>query len=296
MNKNIILAALQSQLETIKADAIAHENDVYNPALAKLTSKIKVYFETHIFESIHDMSIASDRITVMPNDDTSYGNTITIDYRGGWRGDNGYFETSSYRPDLKSNEDNTNTVRYYKAMAAIAAGFDLICEQYKTKWLPAFTKIESVKSDKYSEIYKIEREIRSCESEIAELEKEKYNQAGIELTLKPTANYDSNYDNNECVYTKKYAEHHIRAQYGRSKYDYAYINSFKVVSFPKAKFGKVVLEWKGGADDTKTRTVELNKQRYAEFISEVHNWQTRGAAEREESIDERIARYNKLDA
>jgi hypothetical protein len=181
-------------------------------------------------------------------------------------------------------------------MAAIAAGFDLICEQYKTKWLPAFNKIESVKSDKYSEIYKIEREIRSCEAEIAELEKEKYNQAGIELTLKPTANYDSNYDNNECVYTKKYAEHHIRAQYGRSKWDYAYINSFKVVSFPKAKFGKVVLEWKGGADDTKTRTVELNKQRYAEFISEVHNWQTKGAADREESVDERIARYNRVEA
>jgi len=296
MNKNIILSALQSQLQTVKADAIAHENDVYTPALAKLTSKIKVYFDQYVAQNIHDISIASDRITIQPNDDTSYGNTISIDYRGSWRNDGAYFETSSYRPDLKSNEDNTNTVRYYKTLAAIANTFDLICEQYKTKWLTAFAKIESAKSDKYSEIYKIEREIRTCEAEIAELEKEKYNQSGIELTLKPTANYDSCYDNNECVYTKKMVEHHIKAHYGRSKYDYAYINSFKVVSFPKAKHGKVILEWKGGADDTKTRTVELNKQRYAEFISEVHNWQTKGAVEREESIDERIARYNKVDA
>jgi len=181
-------------------------------------------------------------------------------------------------------------------MAAIANAFDLICDQYKTKWLSAFQKIESAKSEKYNEIYKIEREIRNCEAEIATLEKEKYNQSGIECTLKPMANYDSCNDINERVYTKKYAEHHIKAHYGRSKYDYAYINSFKVVSFPKAKHGKVILEWKGGADDTKTRTVELNKARYAEFISEVHSWETTRAAERESYVDERVARYNKVDA
>ena len=296
MNKNIILSALQSQLETVKTDAIAHENDVYTPALAKLTSKIKVYFDQWVAENIHDISIASDRITILPNDDTSYGNSITIDYRASWRNDGAYFETSSYRPDLKSNEDNTKTIRYYKTLAAIANTFDLICEQYKTKWLPAFSKIESAKSDKYNEIWKIEREIRTCEAEIAELEKEKYHQSGVELTLKPMANYDSNYENNECVYTKKYQEHHIKAQYGRSKYDYAYINSFKVVSYPKGKHAKVVLQWSSGADDTRTRTVELNKQRYAEFITEVHSWETTRAAERESDVDERIARYNKVDA
>jgi hypothetical protein len=173
--------------------------------------------------------------------------------------------------------------------------FSNICTKYKESWLPAFNKLEAAKSESYNGIYDIEREIRKVESEIAESNKEVYNQAGFECTLKPTANYDSNYDNNECVYTKKYDEHHIRAQYGRSKWDYASINSFKVVSFPKAKFAKVVLEWKSGADD-KTRTVELNKTRYAEFVNEVYNWQTKGAAAREENIDERLARYNKVEA
>ena len=115
MNKNIILAALQSQLETVKTAAVAHEDNVYTPALSKLTSKIKVYFDQYVAENIHDISIASDRITIQPNDDTSYGNTISIDYRGSWRNDGAYFETSSYRPDLKSNEDNTKTIRYYSS-------------------------------------------------------------------------------------------------------------------------------------------------------------------------------------
>lgn len=295
MNKNIILSALQTQLETVKADAIAHEDNVYTPSLSKLTDKIKAYFQTYIAANIHDISISSDRITITPNDDTSYGSTITIDYRGGWRGDGGYFEVSSYRPDLKSNEDNTKAVRYFTVLAAVANSFDLICEQYKTKWLPAFNKLEAAKSEKYNEIYNIEREIRNCENEIATIEMEVYNKAGFECTLKPSANYDSCYDNNETVYTKTYNEHHVRAQYGRGRWEYAYINSFKVVSFPKAKHAKVVLEYKGSSSDEKTRTVELNKTRYAEFVNDVYRWQTKGAAEREESIDERIARWSKAD-
>jgi hypothetical protein len=296
MNQNIILAALQSQLETVKAAAISHDENVYQPAVAKLTVKVKAWFDANVIADIHSISIQSDRITLLPSDTTAYGSTITIDYRGGWRGDGGYFETSAYRPDLKSNEDNTQTIHYFNVMAAVANNFDSIVDKFKNSWMTSIKKLEDAKSEAYDEIYKIEREIRNCESEIAEMAKEVYNRAGFECTLKPSANYDSCYDNNECVYTKKMDEHHIKAQYGRSKYDYAYINSFKVVSFPKAKFGKVVLEWKSGSDDAKTRTVELNKQRYTEFVNEVYTWQTKRAAEREESIDERIARYNKVEA
>ena len=295
MNKQIILSALQSQLETVKADAIAHGNDVYTPALAKLESKIKVYFEQYICQHLHDITISSDRITIQPVDTTAYGSTITIDYRSSWRGENGYFETSNYRPDLKSNEDNTNAIRYYKAMAAVANAFDLICEQYKTKWLTAFNKIESAKSDKYNEIYKIEREIRNCESEIAVLEKEIYNQSGFECTLKDYTDYKGTSVDGEYIYTKTTTPHQIKAQYGRARWDYYYINSFKVISFPKAKHGKVVLEYKQSGNE-KTHTAELNKTRYAEFIADVYNWQTSGAASREETVDERVARYNKVDA
>ena len=297
MNKNIVLTALQTQLETVKADAIAHETSVYAPGVSHLTDRIVCWFSDNVMKNIHDISIGIDCITIRPTDTTAYGSTITIDYRGSWRGDGGYFETSAYRPDLKSYEDNTSAIHYYRTMAAVAGAFDLICEQYKTKWLPAFAKLNAAKEQKYTEIYNVEREIRTCEQEIATIEKEVYNQVGFECTLKPYTNYNSNYDNGECVYTKTQDEYHIKAQYGRSKWDYAYINSFKVVAFPKAKHGKVVLEWSSGASDSnKKRTVELNKARYAEFVTYVYNWQTKGAAEREESVDERVARYNRVEA
>lgn len=297
MNKQIILKALQSELETVKAAAIGHEEQVFNPAVTKLTDKIKTWFDTNVIANIHDISIQSDRITVTPSDTTVYGNTITIDHRAGWRSEGGYFETSASRPDLKSNEDCANAVFYYQVMAAIAANWQNVCNKYNGSWLPAYSKLATTNSEKYGEIYKIEREVRNCEAEIATIEMEVYNQSGFECALKPFTNYNSNYDNNECVYTKVYDEKHIKAFFGRSKWDYAYVNWFKVVSFPKAKHGKVVLEWNSGADDSnKKRTIEMNKTRYAEFINEVYRWQSSGAASREESVDERVARYNKTEA
>jgi hypothetical protein len=68
-----------------------------------------------------------------------------------------------------------------------------------------------------------------------------------------------------------------------------------VISFPKAKHGKVVLEYKQSGNE-KTHTAELNKTRYAEFINEVYNWQTSKAESREADTNERVARYNKVDA
>ena len=275
MNKQIILSALQTQLETVKANAIAHEQNVYQPAVTKLTAKIKAYFEQHVCEGIHSIELGSETISIKPNDTNSYGSNIDINYRGNWRGDGGYFEMSSYRPDIKSTEDNTQSVFYYRVASSIASCFHLICDKYKNSWLPAITKLKDANSEQYSSIWQLEKEIRTCEAEIAELEKEIYNKTGFECTLKPFANYNSNYDNGECVYTKVQNDHHIKAFYGRSKWDYAYVNSFKVVSFPKAKHAKVVIEWKSDAND-QTRTTELNKTRYAEFIDEVYNWQTKG--------------------
>ena len=293
MNNNIILKALQTQLQTIQTEAIDHEKSVFEPAAAKLVEKVKTYFEQHVFQGIFNIELGSERITIYPTDTTGYGNTITIEYRSSWRSENAYFETSSYRPDLDSREDNTNTKRYHQCMAAVASAFDLICNEWKTKWMPAFGKLEAAKSEKYNGIWTIEQEIRRVEKEIADDEKQVYNKAGYECTLKPYANYSSDYSGNNAVYTKEMNDHTIAAHYGRGRWDYARIHSFKVVSFPKAKHSKVVLSYKMNSTDEHTRTIELNKQRYADFISSVYEWQTKGAEQREAQIDERIENWNK---
>lgn len=295
MNKQVILQALQSQLDSVKAAAVEHEKNVYEPAISALTEKIAKYFAEGVVANINSITLQSDSIILYPNDSTDYNNRITLTHRSNWRGENAYIEMDTYRPDMKSNVDNSNALFYYECTAAIAKCFHTISKTYITKWQPAFEKLSAAKNQMYSEIYTIEREIRNVESEIATIEKEVYNHVGFECTIKPYTNYESDYSNNEYVYKKKIDAYHIKAQYGRSRWDYYYINSFKVISFPKAKHGKVVLEYKSAGDE-KVRIAELNKIRYAEFVNDVYNWQTTRAAEREADVDERINRYNSVEA
>jgi hypothetical protein len=289
MNKNIILAALQSQLQTIKAESQAHYTDVYQPAVAKLNDKISKWFATNVISGMHLIELNGDSITVYPTDATGYSNNISINYRGGWRSDGGYVEVSSYRPDLNSSEDNTNSIAYYAAMYAIAQKFDRISKEYMTKWLPAFNKLTAAKSDISDAIWKIEREIRNCEEEIATIEKDIYFKSGFECTLKPRHDFD--WSTNE----KKVDAKHIRLTNGRSRWDYFNINSFKVVNFPKAKHAKVVLEFPYGSDN-KIVTREVSKKYYSQFVDSVYHWQTKGAAEKEAEVDEKVAHYATTEA
>ena len=289
MNKNIILAALQTQLQTVKADAVAHEDNVYSPAIAKLNDKIAKWFAENVISGMHKIELNSDSVTVYPTNSTGYGNSISINYRGGWRSDGGYVEVTSYRPDLSSNEDNTNSIAYYAAMYGIAQKFDRISKEYMNKWLPAFNKLAAANSEKYGEIYKIEREIRNCEQEIATIEKEVYFKSGFECTLKPRHEF------NWSTYEKQVEDKTIRLTNGRSRWDYFSINSFKVVNFPKAKHAKVVIEFPYGHDN-KLTTREVSKKYYAEFVNEVYDWQTKGAAEKEAQVDEKVAHYASVEA
>jgi hypothetical protein len=295
MNKQVILSALQTQLETVKASVVDHEKTVYEPAVQSLKEKIVKYFAEGVISGIHDISSLSDSIVLYPSHNTDYYNRITLAYRCNWRGENAYIELDSYRPTMKSNEDNTQSLFYYETVCAVSKCFHNISKTYINEWQPALERLNAAKNEKYDEIYKIEREIRNCESEIATIEKEAYNRVGFECAIKPYTNYESDYNNNEAVYKKKIDVYSIKAHYGRSRWDYYYINSFKVIDFPKSKHGKVVLEYKSAGDD-KVRIATLNKTRYAEFINDVYNWQTTRAAEREVSVEDKISRWNKTEA
>ena len=291
MSKQIILQALQTQLQTVKAAGIKHETNVYEPAIEKLNQQIRSWFSEHASIDLHSISIGSDRIEIKPAEKDGYGNDITISYRTRWGSEEtNYCEVSSYRADIDSREDNLFAIKYYNAMARIAAEFANICTQYQNKWYPQVSKIISLKEAMYAEVYTLEREIRNCESEIAELEKDVYNRSGAECTLKPYTDYTKN-EQGEYVMVAR--PHTIRAQYGRARWDYYHINSFVVVNCPKTKHGKVVLDFKGGdVSDSKTHRVELNKARYADFISSVYAWQTAGADERVEDVQEKISRWS----
>jgi len=289
LNKEIILQALASQLKTVRELAIAHEKTIYEPAVEALRIKIVKYFEECDITDVNKVALTSDCIIIYPNGNEGYSNRITLTYRSNYKGENAYVELDTYRADMKSNEDNTDSIFYYNVVGNVVKCFHNISKTYITKWQPALSKLNAAKEEQYDEIWQLEREYRNCEQEIITLEKEKFNSIGVTCKLKDYVSLDYTYENGEHTANKKVAPHSIRAQYGRSKWDYVYISGFTVLNFPKSKHSKVVLEYIS-SDTDKKRTIELNKSRYAEFINEVYNWQTSRAEEREQDVNERIAR------
>lgn len=293
MNKQVVLQVLKSQLETLRAKANQYEDGVYLPGMKALGEEVKLWLESNVVNAwLHSVNLFRDSIEIRPSDSDSHSNRITIYRRSAYDGSNAYYEVDTCRWDLDSREDCTTAFNYYSVMTCIAHCFPSFCRQYETVWNAEIVRLKSELNDVYNEIFELEREIANCEREIADVEKLAYNSVGFECALKPEADYGHVDSPSAYTYVKRFKDKAFRAQYGRSKWDYLFVNWFKVIEFPKSKHGKVVLEYSN--DSTGRRgTVELNKQRYSEFVNEVYSWQTKGAEHREAEIDEMIARWNK---
>jgi len=293
-NKQIVIKALQTELETVKNAAVTHEKEVYEVDMAWQTAQIREFF-SGIVGGINRIDCGASEITVYPNSGNDYSNRIELSVRSSWSSKKSewYVELKSYRPDMSSNTDNSDACFYYTVLSKIANCFTLICEEFLNVWRPKMLEFEKAKEDFYSKMYDIEREIRNIESQIDADSKLEYHKTGFAVTLNDYWDWDWKHDGvNE--YTIHSKPHDMRVQIGRARWDYMYFNSFKVVSYPKTKHGKVVIDYMR-ADDTAPRRTELNKTRYADLVDAVYAWQTKGAAERQKQCEDKLKR-NKANA
>lgn len=293
MKKSVVLQALQTQLEKVKRDAIKHEKRVFEPAMAALKKSVVEFF-SEITPGVDNIDVSSDCITIYPNPNRTWNNQIDLKYRGTWDKKNEYVELSANRPDMQSNQNIAEPVHYYNTLNAVVNCFSLIANTYINEWIPAMQQLADGKNAFYSPIWELEREIGKIEKEIAEEEKQKYFQTGAADTLKSYKHFDWKWqDVGGHKYIIEEKEKSIRMEIGRAKWDYVYVHEFKVDSYPKAKHAKVVLKYKSESTDTAWRTIEINKTRFADFISNVYNWQTRSAAEKTAAAEERYAEKQK---
>lgn len=286
MNNKVILSALQAQLVANQAAYEAHYTNVFTPAVDKLNAAVAEWFSQNVMPNIHSVSIERDSLTILPNNENSWHNDIKIERRGGWAKQDAYYEMSMNRQDVSSKQDNENSLHYFNCVAAVTFNFSDICKKMEG-WLAARNVLSDDLSAVEENAYTCKREIRRVEDLLKEEAKEAYFQTGFECQLLDTTEF--NYDDKSMRKEK----HYLHLQYGRARWDYYRVNSFKVVNYPKTKHGKVVLEFSYNGD---TATREINKPRYAEFVDSVYNWQTSGAASQEEYIKERVARYASIEA
>jgi len=293
MKKSVVLQALQTQLEKVKAAAVKHEKKVYEPAMADIKSVVSDFL-SEICPGVDDVEVSMDRITVWPNPNKGWNNQIEIVCRSNWNRETEYCELSANRPEMQSHMNIAEPMHYYNTLNAIVNCFTLICNTYMNEWIPAMSEISKAKDAMYSPIWELESEIRKVEKDIAEEEKQKYFQTGTKEKLTGYKHFDWKWQNTGGhEYIIEDREKAIRMQYGRANYDYVYVHEFQVRNYPKAKHAKVQLWYKGESSDTEYRSIEINKARYEDFINSVYAWQTREAAEKTARAEERYAEKQK---
>ena len=130
-------------------------------------------------------------------------------------------------------------------------------------------------------------EINGVKQQIHADSREIYKAPGFEHALTSQLACKMNYDTNE--YELKKVPYTVRLETGSGKWDYMWINAYKVIG--PAKYRKIAIQVKRNEGDERWEDIEVKGEFFDLFISEVYNWETRLREKRDE---DETKRYNKF--
>jgi hypothetical protein len=285
MSKQIILDALAAQFAVKQNEFTQYETTVYQPALVELNKTISDWFSMVLEMNPHSVAYVNDSIEINPSDDGKWPSTITIRRQSGWG-----VEKDSYSIDYRSGygkAENETDMYYLTTLGKLAKNIDLIIENMKFEWKPAYKAIYKPHYELGNELYTLESEINGVKQQIHEAKRETYKVQGFEHALTSQLACKMNYDTNE--YELKTVPYTIRLETGSGKWDYMWVNAYKVIG--PAKYRKIAIQVKRNEGDERWEDIEVKGEYFDQFISEVYNWETRLRAKRDE---DETKRYNKF--
>jgi hypothetical protein len=144
-------------------------------------------------------------------------------------------------------------------------------------------EINNTTHDLETSIGEIKRNIYSVENEIKAEGINSYKKEGFLCTLTPALNVQRNWDAEGQPYEIVENIPNIKLTTGRSKWDYVYAKSFKVLKTNKYK---TTLEITQSDDRVIERTVTARS--FDQYIQDVYNWQTTIAKDHNDKTTERF--------
>ena len=287
MSKQIILDALASQFVVKQNEFTQYETTVYQPSLVKLNQSIHDWFSNVLTVTPHDVKFNGDSLDIIPSNDGNWPSEIKIRRRYSYRDDeNNYYEIDYRSSHGKTNEDNN--MYYLITLGKIAQHINLITDNIENEWKPAHKEIYKPYTELSYELSKLEHEINTVKSDIRAAEREEYKVTGFEHTVSPYKHCKMNYDTD--VYELVEIQNEFRLETGRGRWDYVYVNAYRVVG--PAKYNKIALQYKR-KDDLHWIDIEVKHDYFDSFIENVYNWETNRKAKDDVYETER---YNRLNA
>jgi hypothetical protein len=285
MSKQIILDALASQFAVKQNEFTQYETTVYHPALAEMNKTISDWFSMVLEINPYDVKYKDNTLEIIPTSDGKWPSAINIRKHYSYRDDeNNYYEID-YRSS-HSKVDATN-VYYLTTLGKVAQHIDLIIENIENEWKPAYKAIYKPYYELNNELGKLESEINGVKQQIHSDNRETYKVPGSEHTVTSQLACKMNYDTNEYeLITVPYT---IRLETGSGKWDYMWVNAYKVIG--PAKYRKIAIQVKRNEGDERWEDIEVKGEYFDQFISEVYNWETRLREKRDEDETKRYNRF-----
>ena len=285
MSKQIILDALASQFAAKQNEFTQYETTVYHPALDVLNLSVKDWFSRVLEINPYNLTFHGDYIEITPSDEGKWHSTITVRRSSGWG-----IEKDTYLIDYRSGygkAENETDMYYLTTLGKIAQNIDLIVENLKSEWKPAHQAIYKPYYELSNDLGTLEREINTVKQQIHADNRETYKVPGFEHTLTSQLACKMNYDTNE--YELKTVPYTVRLETGSGKWDYMWVNAYKVIG--PAKYRKIAIQVKRDENAERWEDVEVKGEFFDQFISEVYNWETRLRAKRDEDETQRYNRF-----
>lgn len=269
MNKTVVIEALEAQLQTKKTEVEQYESTVSGPALKTKHEEILNWLRENVSNLIPNIEVDTHRMRVFktgsPNDSWG-GLTISLESNYWKSEEREVFAKMNWYGSSASTKDE-NTLADVQIFGAVASKLGVIEYEFKNNWRPTIESITTPVDNLYSEISKLEYSVRDIKNSLAQEEKDTYKKAGFACKIKPSMQIVTNWDKEGNPRELKEVEKEIKLSTGRSNYDYAYVNSFKVVKTNKYKTTLEIVY--------KDRKVEyeVTANKFNAFIDDVYEWQ-----------------------
>jgi len=288
MNNQVILSALQSQLATKKDELHSYETTTSEPAFKAISDEVLTSLRDNVSTLIPKITLSDSRIEIMKSSQPNSGwSAITIYLDSNWSRSNSetkeqFFAKINWYGSSATTEDQ-NTLNDLQVFGAVAAKLSWIEYEFINNWRPRLIEINKPCDDMRAEIYHIERGIRDIEYKITHEEITKYKQAGFSCAIIPTLNIEVDWEDENRPYILKETIANIKLTIGRSRWDYVYPKSFKVLKTNKYK---TTLEVTLG--DNKIVEYTVSAKSFDNFIQQIYNWQTDFAKKHNDKTTEKF--------
>lgn len=285
MNNQIILSALQAQIDLKKADLATYKENVYYPAKKSFQAETLTWLRENVSSLIPNIDLSSDRIEFMKAAEPfSNWSSATIYLQNNWKADqadsNKLSATLNWYGSSARTEDE-NTLLDVQVFGALASKLGIIEYQFTNIWLPILLDARKPIDDLQSEINGIDRSIKQTESDLRSQEINAYKKLGFACSLNKFLDIDRMKETTSLVeHTKE-----IQISTGRGKWDYQYVVAFKVLSANKYKATLEIT-----SQNNKISQVTITNKSFETFIANVYNWQTKDSEDHNKSV---TAKYNK---